>query len=204
MLPGVSIPNCFPLPPRPLRDHQRDAVDAVRTGAARQQIVMACGTGKTLTGMHAAAKLLGRRGGHVLLLVPTLTLLEQTAQAWRADAPFDFCALAVCSRLSAAERGAAGVETDIDPAELSLRATTDPAEIARFRSGEGTRIVFATYQSLPAIIAAHHDEGAAAWDVVVCDFSSRIHAVRHVRQHGEMRLCHTPGRYCSRHPTRGD
>lgn len=40
------------------------------------------------------------------------------------------------------------------------------------------------------------------WDLVIVDFSSRIHAVRHVRQHGEMRLCHTPRRYCSRHPTR--
>lgn len=40
------------------------------------------------------------------------------------------------------------------------------------------------------------------WDAVVVDFSSRIHAVRHVRQHGEMRLCHTPRRYCSRHPMR--
>ena len=38
------------------------------------------------------------------------------------------------------------------------------------------------------------------WDVVIIDFSSRIHPVRHVRQHGEMRLCHTPRRYCSRHP----
>lgn len=40
------------------------------------------------------------------------------------------------------------------------------------------------------------------FDVLIVDFSSRIHAVRHVRQHGEMRLCHTPRRYCSRHPTR--
>lgn len=42
----------------------------------------------------------------------------------------------------------------------------------------------------------------AGWDLVVFDFSSRANAVRHVRQHGEMRLCHTPRRYCSRHPMR--
>ena len=40
------------------------------------------------------------------------------------------------------------------------------------------------------------------WDLIVVDFSSRLSAVRHVRRHGEMRLCHTPRRYCSRHPMR--
>ncbi|QRZ07774.1 hypothetical protein JN086_05275 [Mycolicibacterium austroafricanum] len=43
---------------------------------------------------------------------------------------------------------------------------------------------------------------AEPWDIVIVDFSSRANAVRHVRQHGEMRLCHTPRRYCSRHPMR--
>jgi hypothetical protein len=37
---------------------------------------------------------------------------------------------------------------------------------------------------------------------VICDFSSRTKAVRHVHRHSEMRLCHTPRRYCSRHPER--
>lgn len=42
----------------------------------------------------------------------------------------------------------------------------------------------------------------AAWDLVVFDFSSRGNSVRHVRQPAQMRLCRTPGRYCSRHTAR--
>lgn len=159
-------------PPRELRPHQRDAVNAVDTSLARQQVIMACGTGKTITGMHAVAKLLGGARGRVLLLVPTLTLLEQTYAAWLADAPFDFNALAVCSKLSVVERRAVGVESDADVDELSLRATTDPAAVAAFLAGAGTRIVFATYQSLGAIIDAHRD-GAPDWNVIVCDEAHR-------------------------------
>ncbi len=159
-------------PPRDLRPHQRDAVNAVDTSLARQQVIMACGTGKTLTGMHAVAKLLAGTPGRVLLLVPTLTLLEQTYAAWLADAPFDFDALAVCSKLSAVERRAVGVESDADVDELSLRATTDPDAVAAFLAGAGTRIVFATYQSLGAIVDAHRD-GAPDWNVIVCDEAHR-------------------------------
>ncbi len=40
------------------------------------------------------------------------------------------------------------------------------------------------------------------WDLVIVDFSSRGNSVRHVRQPAQMRLCRTPGRYCSRHTAR--
>ena len=39
-------------------------------------------------------------------------------------------------------------------------------------------------------------------ELVIVDFSSRTNAVRHGRRHAEMRLCHTPRRYCSRRPAR--
>lgn len=41
-----------------------------------------------------------------------------------------------------------------------------------------------------------------AFDILVVDFSSRGNSVRHVRQPAQMRLCRTPGRYCSRHTAR--
>ncbi|ADU01205.1 hypothetical protein Mspyr1_46590 [Mycolicibacterium gilvum Spyr1] len=40
------------------------------------------------------------------------------------------------------------------------------------------------------------------WDLIIVDFSSRGNSVRHVRQPAQMRLCRTPGRYCSRHTAR--
>jgi superfamily II DNA or RNA helicase len=75
-----------------LRPHQREAVDSVlvalQTPAAgtvperglRTQVVMATGSGKTLVAAHRARELQANR---VLVLVPSLDLLTQTATAWR-------------------------------------------------------------------------------------------------------------------------
>ncbi|MEU0634546.1 DEAD/DEAH box helicase family protein [Streptomyces sp. NPDC005989] len=72
--------------------HQMEAVDAVlrvlQTPASghlpaeglRTQVIAATGSGKTLIAVAAAEKLGAR---HVLVLVPTLDLLTQTAAAWR-------------------------------------------------------------------------------------------------------------------------
>ncbi|SHU03046.1 DEAD/DEAH box helicase [Mycobacteroides abscessus] len=171
----VPAPKLRVRPPNPLRQHQIDALTAVQTDVARQQLIMACGTGKTLTGQHAVAKLLGEQPGTVLVLVPTLSLLEQTFQAWAAHAPFGFDAIAVCSKLTAAEKRSVGTEDDTDTGQLSLAATTEPAELADFLAGpeQTTRVVFGTYQSLGTVIAAHTDHGADPWNIVVCDEAHR-------------------------------
>ncbi len=178
-----------------LRPYQRDAVTAIDVDEERALLVAACGTGKTLMAAHAAAKLLPDGPAAVLVVFPTLGLLEQTYCTWRREAPFVFDALAVCSaHLRDTE--------DIRSGELSIASTTSPHKLIEWRHEvSGVGVVFCTYQSLP-VIAAAHAEGMAAWEVTVFDFSSRANAVRHVRQHGEMRLCHTPRRYCSRHPMR--
>ncbi|WP_082164296.1 MULTISPECIES: DEAD/DEAH box helicase family protein [Mycolicibacterium] len=179
-----------------LRDYQRAAVDAVTPDEHRALLVSGCGTGKTLMAVHAVAKLLAGAPGTVLLTFPTLGLLEQTYQVWRGEAPMPFSALAVCSQqISDPE--------DIADDELSIPSTTSAEQLAHWLADTaGVRVVFATYQSAAVLVEAHRAFSAAAWTVMVCDFSSRANAVRHVRQHGEMRLCHTPRRYCSRHPMR--
>lgn len=75
-----------------LRPHQREAVDAVvralelppdgRVPGAglRTQVIMATGSGKSLVAVRSAEEL---RAGRVLVLVPSLDLLVQTAAAWR-------------------------------------------------------------------------------------------------------------------------
>jgi len=67
-----------------LRPHQQDALDAVRSGLAendRGKIIMACGTGKTFTGLKIAEDLVGA-DGTVLFLVPSLALMAQTVREW--------------------------------------------------------------------------------------------------------------------------
>ncbi|MFJ9982383.1 DEAD/DEAH box helicase [Streptomyces cyaneofuscatus] len=100
---------------------------------ARGTIVSATGSGKTI--MAAASALECFPDGRILVMVPTLDLLVQTAQAWRAvghRAPM----VAVCSLESDAVLGSLGVRTTTNPIQLALWA------------GHGPVVVFATYASL--------------------------------------------------------
>ncbi|MEU3400629.1 DEAD/DEAH box helicase [Streptomyces filamentosus] len=129
----------------PLKEHQVDqraafrrwvgfpARSSVPPQGARGTIVSATGSGKTI--MAAACALESFAEGRILVTVPTLDLLVQTAQAWRAvghRAPM----VAVCS-----------LENDPVLNELRVRTTTNPIQLALW-AGHGPVIVFATYASL--------------------------------------------------------
>ena len=65
--------------PKLLYGHQKEAVRKAVAGlknADRGKLVMACGTGKTLTALHIAERTVGK-GGLVLYLVPSLSLIPQ-------------------------------------------------------------------------------------------------------------------------------
>ncbi len=85
--------------------------------------------------MAAACALESFADGRILVTVPTLDLLAQTAQAWRAvghRAPM----VAVCS-----------LENDAVLNSLGVRTTTNPIQLALW-AGAGPVVVFATYASL--------------------------------------------------------
>ncbi|MFE7579486.1 Helicase associated domain protein [Streptomyces sp. NPDC057521] len=106
---------------------------SVPAQGARGTIVSATGSGKTITA--AACALESFAAGRVLVTVPTLDLLVQTAEAWRAvghRAPM----VAVCSLENDPVLRALGVRTTTNPVLLALWARTGPA------------VVFATYASL--------------------------------------------------------
>ncbi|SFY41645.1 hypothetical protein SAMN02787144_102826 [Streptomyces atratus] len=88
---------------------------------------------KTITA--AACALESFADGRILVTVPTLDLLAQTAQAWRLvghRAPM----VAVCS-----------LENDAVLGSLGVRTTTNPVQFALW-AGHGPVVVFATYASL--------------------------------------------------------
>lgn len=118
----------------------------------------------------ATAKLLGREPGSVLVLFPTLGLLEQTYRVWRAQFPHPFEAVAVCS-----EPVGDGIDDeDIGTDDLTVPNTTNPEQLAQWLTDTpGVRVVFATYQSLAVITSVHKDFGVKRWSVVVCDESHR-------------------------------
>ncbi|MFE7111411.1 Helicase associated domain protein [Streptomyces sp. NPDC057575] len=148
--------------------HQVEAVDAVlrvlQTPAGghlpaeglRAQVIAATGSGKTLIAVAAAEKLGARR---VLVLVPTLDLLTQTAAAWR-------------------EGGRAGAVVGV----CSLRAdesdgvpcTTDPSELVSWARGLDRVAVFATYAAVGlGILQRAHAAGLGAFDLMVVDEAHR-------------------------------
>ncbi|NUS10556.1 MAG: DEAD/DEAH box helicase family protein [Streptomyces sp.] len=109
------------------------ARSSVPARGVRGTIVSATGSGKTI--MAAASALESFPDGRILVTVPTLDLLVQTAQAWRAvghRSPM----VAVCS-----------LENDAVLNELGVRTTTNPIQLALW-AGSGPLVAFATYASL--------------------------------------------------------
>ena len=87
--------------------------------ADRGQLIMACGTGKTLTALFINEKLAAER---TLVLVPSLSLLAQTLREWTANTKEGFDFLPVCSDETVAEPDAVVANTS----ELGFPVTTDP------------------------------------------------------------------------------
>ncbi|MFE7759527.1 Helicase associated domain protein [Streptomyces sp. NPDC057429] len=146
-----------------LRPHQVEAVDSIVEGLSlpsdgsvpasgqRGQVHMSTGSGKTITAAMAALRMVPR--GMVGVMVPTLDLLTQTVEAWRAvghQAP----AVAVCS-----------LGTDPLLEALDVRCTTNPTQLALWAGAQaGPMLVFATYASLSpqGLIDDQDDEGDGA------------------------------------------
>ncbi|TCR16073.1 DEAD/DEAH box helicase [Streptomyces sp. BK205] len=148
-----------------LRPHQKDAVAAATqtlTRHPRASVIAACGTGKTLIAARTAVRVAPR--GRVLVLLPTLDLLSQTIRSWHL-AGRKGTAVAVCSARQA---------LDHEPLCADIPLTTDPAELtALTTTGPGSLTVYATYASLPAVIAAHRDHRLPPWDLIVVDEAHR-------------------------------
>lgn len=166
-----SIANLRPAKParRSPRPHQRKAINAAVRGfahARRGQIIMPCGSGKTLVALWISEALSSKR---TLVLVPSLSLLAQTLREWTAHAQTPFVYLPVCSDESVQDHDAFVANT----IELGFPTTTDPQTINAFLRAHGSLVVFATYQSSGRIAEAQQ-AGSPAFDLVVCDEAHRL------------------------------
>ena len=161
-------------PRRELRDHQREALeDAARglEGADRGKLIMACGTGKTLTGLRLAERIAGA-GGRVLFCAPSISLLDQAQRHWAADAEIGLRTFAVCSD---AKVGRNDDGPGAHPHDLRIPPTTDPRRLAEGAGADSPgelTAVFSTYQSLGAVRDAQL-AGLPEFDLVVCDEAHR-------------------------------
>lgn len=166
-------------PKKEVRQHQREALEAVREGlseADRGKLIMACGTGKTFTGLKIAEDLAGP-GKFVLFLVPSLALMSQTVREWSLDTTTPLRAFAVCSDAQVGKRNKGNDDIgDIDVHDLAHPATTDPAKLAnkaKAPAPDEMTVVFSTYQSIQVISNAQKQHGFPEFDLIICDEAHR-------------------------------
>ena len=155
--------------PRTLRPHQQNALTSVINGFSksdRGQLIMACGTGKTLTGLR-----INEAMGNELtvLLVPSLTLLSQTLKDWLTDKKTDFKWLAVCSDDSVTS----DPQDNARLVDYDLPATTDIKVIQKFLASTGKKVVFSTYQSSDILKSAVLKSKIKV-DLVIADEAHRL------------------------------
>ncbi len=163
------------LPRWTARPHQAAAIDAVVNGFREQEhdrgrLIMACGTGKTLTALRIAERL---QSSLTLVLVPSLSLVQQNLAEWGRNSAADFDTLIVCSDETVGRKNAD--EMIQSAADLAVKPTTDPEQIRHFLQQRRKRpaVVFATYQSSNRIAAAQTGK-TKKFDLVICDEAHRL------------------------------
>jgi superfamily II DNA or RNA helicase/DNA-binding MarR family transcriptional regulator len=141
-----------------------DIATALETNS-RATVVMACGTGKTLVALWAVEQ---AKPKTVLVLLPSLSLVQQTVREWGKHHGWGsrFSFICVCSDATVAN----DVDVlELDTSDVGFRVDTDPATVNRFlaTSDDAVRVVFSTYQS--SDVVAEGAKGLPAFDIAVFD-----------------------------------
>jgi predicted helicase len=119
---------------------------------------MACGTGKTLVALWAVEQLQPKT---VLVLVPSLTLLQQTLDEWSRHHSWEnaFSYICVCSDPTVASKDVNDPIT-FHRADADFRVDTDPTEV-RHSAKTSVKVLFSTYQSSDVVSQAMRGLGSA-------------------------------------------
>ncbi|WP_211373201.1 DEAD/DEAH box helicase [Pseudoxanthomonas broegbernensis] len=164
-----------------LRPHQESALKAVTAGLKdtdRGKLIMACGTGKTFTSLKIAEAMVGK-GGRVLFLAPSLSLLQQTLTEWTQESAIPLHSFAVCSDSDVGKKKGRKEDDAVQTLAHELRypATTDAKALAKgviSRHGAShMTVVFSTYHSIEVLHDTQHSHGLDDFDLIVCDEAHR-------------------------------
>lgn len=160
-----------------LRNHQEEALRAVSQGFKRNErgkLIMACGTGKTFTSLKIAEKLVPK-GGKILFLAPSISLVGQTLREWLAESAKNLHSIVVCSDTKVGKEDE-GLRTH----DLAYPATTDANKILKYskakKKNDDLTVVFSTYQSIDAVSEAQN-KGMGEFDLIICDEAHRTTGV---------------------------
>lgn len=171
--------------------HQLEAVSKAALHYSvndRGKLIMACGTGKTYTSLVMVETLLKQKG-LVLFMVPSISLLGQSLNAWAADAKKPIKAVCICSDSKASRKIQNELDLISDEAiDLAVPACTNPDSIVRqlksFRHHDGLVVVFSTYQSIDTVSQAQRkllkstNNEYGVFDFIVCDEAHRTTGVK--------------------------
>lgn len=170
-----------PITKKELRPHQVDALKSVMEGfkdADRGKMIMACGTGKTLTSLRIAEEFFAKKKtpSTILFLAPSISLLGQTILEWGQNRKSSYMALAVCSDSKVGKN-----DEDMLPTDLAIPASTDVGKLTSALSYRGKKnlVIFSTYQSLEIISKAQKAKKnpLSGIDLVICDEAHRTTGV---------------------------
>jgi len=138
--------------------YQTEALSNIRNHLQsndRGSVVMACGTGKTLIAFWAVEQ---SNAKSILVLLPSLTLLQQTLSEWSTHNSWgkNFSYLCVCSDPQVDLKND---EIEIDATDIPFKIDTDPEIVKRYLSQDNgkIKIVFSTYQSSQVVSQATKD-----------------------------------------------
>lgn len=170
-----SIESMKQSPKKQPRPHQREAIEKVFTGFQnhdRGKLIMACGTGKTLTGLKIAEKMTAGQG-NILILVPSISLLNQTLSEWAAQCVYPYSVFGICSDPKASKI------TEDEIIDTMIPATTDVNALChQYEESEknGLQLFFSTYQSIN-VIHDFQQKSGLQFDLVICDEAHRTTGV---------------------------
>src|SRR5690606_2062957 len=125
--------------------------------------------GKTFTSLRLAEQIVPK-GGRVLFLAPSISLVAQTLREWTAQATDPIHAFVVCSDTKVGRD-----EEDLRTHDLAYPATTDAGRLARaagMLDGGRRVVVFSTYQSIQVVADAQR-AGLGDFDLIICDEAHR-------------------------------
>ena len=150
------------------RPYQKLAIDNVAKNLNhRGQLIMACGTGKTLISLWIHERISRET---TLVLLPSLLLLSKTLTEWLAQAKETFKYLPVCSDETVTKSKDA---INLSRSDLCFPSTTEIDSIVKFMKTPGRKVIFSTYQSSKKISEAFKSSDLNPIDLVIADEAHR-------------------------------
>jgi predicted helicase len=147
----------------------------------RGRLIMACGTGKTMTSLKIAEKQTNNKGT-VLFLVPSIALIGQTLREWTSQADEPINPICICSDPEITRNRNTTDQDLTSTIDLAWPASTDSYYILKQfqhykeNGDNGMTVVFSTYQSIEVISIAQKvllKNGFPEFDLVICDEAHR-------------------------------